>query len=80
MKALTYTKHQDDKSALHISQIPGLMPAEIWNCLYCMYGHLGYCFQNYFWQRGVEGGGALFERRNNPFFEGVSFGYKDLLL
>lgn len=47
-------KDQDYKSAFYISQPSGLMPAEIWNCLYCMYGHLGYCFQNYFWQRSVE--------------------------
>lgn len=51
---LNIYKDQDYKSALYISQPSGLMPAEIWNCLYCMYGHLGYCFQNYFWQRSVE--------------------------
>jgi len=45
-----------------------------------MYGHLGYCFQNYFWQRGVGDGGAVLERRNNPSFEGVSFGHEDFLL
>lgn len=80
LEALTDTKHQGYKSTLHISQPPGLMSAEIRNCLYCMYGHLGYCFQNYFWQRDTEGEGAVFERRNNASLEGVSFGHEDLLL
>lgn len=75
-----HTKHESYKSTLHISQPPGLMPAEIQNCLYCMYGHLGYCFHNYFWQRAAEGEGAVFERRNNPSLEEVSFGYEDLFL
>lgn len=77
-EVLTCTKHH--KSSSHISQPPGPMPAEIWNCLYRMYSHLGHCFQNFFWQRRVEGEGAVFERRNNRSFEGVSFGREGLLL
>lgn len=76
-EALMYTKH---RRTLHVSRPPGLTPAKIWNYLYRMFGHLGYYFQNYFWQRRAEGEGATFERRNNPSLEGVSFGYEDLLL
>lgn len=77
---LAYTKHQSWKYTFPISRPLGLVPAGIQNCCYHVYGHLCCCFQRYFWQRGVGGEGAVFERRNNPSLEGCCLGYEDLLI